>query len=309
MSTTSIPEKQVPGPDEIFLDHLGWFVPDIDHASLLFDKLGFLLTPYTVHMNEQPDGSRVPSGTANRCAMIQRGYLEILTRVPDVDSAITRQMDAGLARYTGLHLIAFTVADTADFTKILRESGFEPDPPVALRRPMTLDDGSEDIAAFSVVRLPSSAMAEGRVQVLSQDTPEVVWQSSLTCFENGAELLSGVLIVSVDPVEAVNRYQSFTGRLHQRWGSGYRIILDRGELVFCSPTDVAQFLPETDIPSLPFIAAVSIRSKDLELTRQFLNDAHITFRSSSPSRIVVDNHAGVGSAFVFHSNDTTPFSL
>ena len=98
MSTTSIPEKQVPGPGEIFLDHLGWFVPDIDHASLLFDKLGFLLTPYTVHMNEQPDGSRVPSGTANRCAMIQRGYLEILTRVPDVDSAITRQLDAGLAR-------------------------------------------------------------------------------------------------------------------------------------------------------------------------------------------------------------------
>jgi len=309
MSTTNIPEKQVPGPDEIFLDHLGWFVPDIDHASLLFDKLGFLLTPYTVHVNEQPDGSRVPSGTANRCAMIQRGYLEVLTRVSDVESAITQQMDAGLVRYTGLHLIAFTVSDTANFTNTLRQSGFNPDPPVALRRPMKLDDGSEENAEFSVVRLSSSAMAEGRVQVLSQDTPEIVWQPSLTCFENSAELLSGVLIVSADPVEAATRYQNFTGRQYQRWSPGYRIVLDRGELIFCNPFDAAQLLPEIDIPSLPFIAAVSIRSNDIERTRRFMDDAHIPLWPSNPSTVVVSSQAGVGAAFVFHSIGVMPFSL
>ena len=161
--------SQTPGQGEIFLDHVGWFVPDMD-AAAGHSKPWVSADAFTVHMNEQPDGSRVPSGTANRCAMIRRGYLEVLTRVPDIESVITQQMDAGLARYTGLHLIAFTVSDTDATTARLREQGFSPDPPVALRRPMPLDDGGEGTAAFSVIRLPNDAMLEGRVQVLSQDS-------------------------------------------------------------------------------------------------------------------------------------------
>ena len=134
---------QTPDGNQIFLDHVGWFVPDMDEASVAFGQLGFPLTPFNVHMNEQPDGSRVPSGTANRCAMIRRGYLEVLTRIPEVESAITKQMDDGLGRYTGLHLIAFTVADTEAVTRRLREAGFAPEAPIALRRPMPLDDGGD----------------------------------------------------------------------------------------------------------------------------------------------------------------------
>ena len=226
--------SQTPGQGEIFLDHVGWFVPDMDAAAAQFETLGFPLTPFTVHMNEQPDGSRVPSGTANRCAMIRRGYLEVLTRVPDIESAITQQMDAGLARYTGLHLIAFTVSDTDATTARLREQGFSPDPPVALRRPMPLDDGGEGTAAFSVIRLPNDAMSEGRVQVLSQDTPDVVWQPSVTADANGASMLSGILICAEDPAEAAGRYERFTGKKRRVSGDGYRIALDRGEIAICN---------------------------------------------------------------------------
>ena len=298
---------QTPGPGEIYLDHVGWFVPDMEAAAPKFEALGFPLTPFTVHMNEQPDGSRVPSGTANRCGMIRRGYLEVLTRVPDVESAITEQMDAGLARYTGLHLIAFTVSDTEATTAMLREHGFSPDPPVALRRPMPLDEGGEGTAAFSVIRLPNDAMAEGRVQVLSQDTPDVVWQPSVTADENGAAMLSGILICAADPNETAARYERFTGKERQAQGDGFRIALDRGEIAICTPDECAALIPAVEIPDLPFMAAVSIMSGDIVRTRAYLAEKDIQF--SGAERLVTDAAAGMGAHFVFHTPDREPFAL
>lgn len=300
---------QTPQPGQIFLDHVGWFVPDMDVASLSFNRLGFPLTPFTVHMNEQPDGSRVPSGTANRCAMIRRGYLEVLTRVPEVESAITEQMDAGLARYTGLHLIAFTVGDTDAATAQLREAGFAPEPPIALRRPMPLDDGGEGTAAFSVIRLPSDAMAEGRVQVLSQDTPDVVWQPSVTADENGLDMLSGLLICADDPEETAMRYERFTGKARRAQGRGYRIDLDRGSLTICTPEDCQILLPGITIPSMPFIAAVSIRSSDINVTRSFLAAADVPLLSDLSECVIVSPDAGMGACFALHTGRQDPFPL
>ncbi|MGB0631928.1 MAG: VOC family protein [Alphaproteobacteria bacterium] len=298
---------QTPGPGEIFLDHVGWFVPDMAAAAPKFETLGFPLTPFTVHMNEQPDGSKAPSGTANRCAMIRRGYLEVLTRIPDIDSAITQQLDAGLARYTGLHLIAFTVSDTEAATARLRENGFSPDPPVALRRPMPLDDGGEATAAFSVIRLPNDAMAEGRVQVLSQDTPDVVWQPSVTAEANGAAMLSGILICAADPAETAVRYERFTGKEARASGDGFRISLDRGELAICTREECAALIPGINIPDLPFMAAVSVVSRDVGQTREFLAANGIPLVSEGPHCVIVDADAGMGANFIFHAADRKPF--
>ncbi|MFT5488206.1 MAG: hypothetical protein ACI9JL_000551 [Paracoccaceae bacterium] len=302
-------DPQTPQAGQIFLDHVGWFVPDMAAAFGAFNRLGFPLTPFTVHMNEQPDGSRVPSGTANRCAMIRRGYLEVLTRVPEVESAITAQMDAGLARYTGLHLIAFTVGDTDAATEKLREAGFAPEPPIALRRPMPLDNGGEGTAAFSVIRLPSDAMAEGRVQVLSQDTPDVVWQPSVTADENGLDMLSGLLICADDPEEAALRYERFTGKPRQAQGKGFRIDLDRGRLTICDPADCKRLLPGIDIPSMPFIAAVSIRSADIDATRAFLAVADVPLIGDKDGCVIVSPDAGMGACFALHTGGQDPFPL
>ena len=51
MSKNTSLETQTPGSNEIYLDHVGWFVPDMDEASEVFQRLGFPLTPFTVHMN------------------------------------------------------------------------------------------------------------------------------------------------------------------------------------------------------------------------------------------------------------------
>lgn len=300
-------EAQTPSGDQIFLDHVGWFVPDMDAAAADFERLGFPMTPLTVHENERPDGSRGPSGSANRCAMIARGYLEVLVRMPGVDSPLARQMEDALSRYAGLHLIAFTVADAGVAVRRLRDAGFDPAPPVALRRKMPLDGGGDATAAFSVIRLPAGRMAEGRVQMLTQDTPDVVWQPSAIARENALDMLSGALVCSPDPAEAAARYARFTGRPTIRDGRRHRLALDRGEILFCDAEACRAILPGVSPPSMPFIAAVSIRSAELDATRSFLAGRGIPLLANQPARVVVRPCAGAGAAFVLHAGGADPF--
>ncbi|MEX2453519.1 MAG: VOC family protein [Rhodospirillaceae bacterium] len=303
-------EPQAPGEGQIYLDHVGWFVPDMDAAAAAFRRLGFPMSPFTVHTNEQPDGTRVPSGTANRCAMIARGYLEVLTDVPDVDTPLSSQLRGGLARYTGLHLIAFTVSDAEAATARLREAGFDPEPPVALRRAMPLDGGGEGTAAFSVVRLPPGAMAEGRIQILTQDTPDVVWQPSVTAHENGLDMLSGVLICTTDPEEAAGRYGRFTGKPVTPAPQGVRrVLLDRGEIAFCDRDCCGEILPGVVVPDVPFIAAVAIRSVDLSETRAWFARNDIALLADGAGRLVVSPSEMCGAALVAHDGEMRPFGI
>ena len=259
--------RQTPSPGEIFLDHIGWYVPDMAAASSAFERLGFRLTPFTPHGDEQPDGSRVPSGTANRCAMLERGYLEILTHVPALETLRARELRAGLARYTGLHLIAFTCADAEAESARLGTAGFAVQPTVRLRRPMPLDGGGEGTAAFSVVRLPPGAMPEGRVQLLTQDTPDIVWQPSMIARDNAVAALSGVVVVVGDPGEAVTRYARYLG---VPVPPGHTIRLGRGAISFMTEARFRAAGAGANVPSLPFIAAAILESRDFAVTREFL---------------------------------------
>ena len=278
-------------------------------ASKAFERLGFPLTRFTKHMNENPDGSREPSGTANRCAMINRGYLEVLTRVPGVTSAITDQMDACMKRYTGLHLIAFSVSDPDFHAKRLSESGFVVERPVALRRSMYSDQGKEVEAEFTVIRLRSEQMVEGRIQVLRHETPDFVWQRSLIATSNAAEKLSGIMICSNDISETAERYQRFTNRYSRTVNGGVDIFLDRGIVSIRTVEACRSSFPDIKIPSCPFIAATAIQSYDMAITLEFLTRQEIKLIKTSKNHVVVDPAFGAGAAFVFHAQGTAPFKM
>src|SRR3546814_951187 len=65
--------RQLPDRGEIFLDHLAHFVPSLDCAAAVLEKLGFRLTPFAAQRNRPPNGNE-PSGMANRCVMLREGY-------------------------------------------------------------------------------------------------------------------------------------------------------------------------------------------------------------------------------------------
>lgn len=307
MTAAALP-AQTPAGGQVFLDHVGWFVTDMDAAAEAFGRLGFPMTPLAVHADARTDGAKVPSGTSNRCAMIARGYLEVLVRTPGADTPLARQIDAALARREGLHLAAFSVADTASAAERLGAAGFAPAPPVALRRPMPLDGGGEGVAGFSVLRLARDDMPEGRVQILTHETPDVAWQPSATASANGADLLSGLLICAADADETAERYARFTGRPAGRDGGYRRIVLDRGEIAVADPAACRAVLPGIGVPPPPFMAAAAVRSADLGRTRAFLAERNVPLLADEPGRLVVRPEAGAGAAFVLHASGADPFA-
>lgn len=242
----------------------------------------------------------MPTGTANRCAMLGRGYLEILTDVDGLDTAFSRAHRAATARYEGLHLIAFAVDDIAAAAERLRDGGFAPRPVANLRRPMPLDSGGEGEGAFSVLRVPPGSMAEGRMQILRHETPDLVWQPSAIARDNAISGLSGVLVCTADPAEAAARHARFTGRA----ADGAGIALDRGRLDFVDPGGLARLLPGARPPGLPFIAAAILESADLAATRRFAETAGVPAAALPGGAIAIAPEFAMGAWLVVRAEGT-----
>jgi len=278
------------------LDHVAHFVPHIDAASSALEKLGFTLTPFSAHSHRsEPGGPLVPAGAGNRCVMLGRGYLEIVT--PTGDTAHAGQLRAAIKRYAGAHLIAFgTAAPEADHARI-RKSGFDPLPPVALQRQIGTESG-EGTVRFTVVRVPPGTMPEGRIQFCQQHTPELIWQRRWLDHPNRAAALSGVILRVADAQEAARRFARYTGLLAQVSGSVWRIDTARGRLLFLDRETLQRRLDVVP-PSLPWIAGCILESEDIAATGEFLRRARARVHILGNRRLMVKLSAAVGGIIIF----------
>lgn len=297
---------QTPSGAEVFLDHVGWFVPDMKAASRKMKRLGFVLTPFVAQHNANPEGGpAVPAGTGNSCAMLQRGYLEILSSMEGVSTQLSQQLDAAVARYTGVHLIAFSVADVKSTHAQLNSSGFKPLPPVHLRRPLELNDGTETEVEFTVLRVPPGTMEEGRIQMLRQETPDLVWQDHLIARENGIAALAGILLCVDDPAATAERFSRFIDR-SSVGGEAYRVIdLDRGRLGFASLNACQEMLSGIQVPTTPFMAAVALQSGDPSVARTLCEDGEIVLLPDGGDDMVrIHPDEAAGAAIVIFGPDS-----
>jgi hypothetical protein len=291
--------EQVPAPGQVFLDHVGWFVEDIEVAARTFDRLGFPLTPYSVHGDKDPvTGETKLVGSANRLAMLEVGYLEILTPVAGADTPVARHMRGELARHPGVHLVAFTVADADAEPARLAAAGFALSPTVNLRRTIEAEDGGEVEVAFTVVRPVLGSIPEGRMQVLTHHTPEHMWQRRYVAREADIAALTGVVFACADPAESAERLGRLTGRAPVAESDGSHVVtLDRGRLVFVKPTAGARLVGEPERPA-PLIAAVELASTDLARTERVLAARGVSLRRSVDGRLVVPAEDAAGTALL-----------
>ena len=308
MDHASVNVPQTPSGSEVFLDHVGWFVPDIGVLAGAMEKLGFIMTPFVAQQNADPKGGApVPAGTGNRCAMMQRGYLEFLAAVPGTETPLSQQLNAALDRYHGLHLVAFTIDDSAGAYERLSAGGFSPQDPVHLRRPLTLGDGSQAEVAFTVLRVPPEKMPEGRIQMLRQETPDLVWQNHIIARDNGVVALGGVILCVDNVDEASGRFSRFTGKDTAGTDDYQSLSLDRGRLGFATVTALTERLPGLDVPTTPFMATVCLESSDLGKTRSFLTQAGILTSPLSDYAFLVSPEDACGAAIIIYDeNDVWP---
>jgi hypothetical protein len=267
------PDRQLPSGEEIFLDHIGLFVPDVKAATEALVRAGFAPTPVSIQVNPDPDGGPPRlTGTGNVTAMLREGYVEVLFKT--ADTPLVAELETASGRYRGIHLVAFAVAEASAAHRRLAGQGFRVRPVVSMRRPVDVN-GVAGTAAFTLARVEPGEMPEGRVQILTHHTEEAVWQPRWLSHPNGALALVRLVIVVADLDEAAQRFSRFTGRAARRFAFGRSIALDRGRLELMTPDGFRQFLPEISVPAIPFMGACEIRVASLTTTRDILRNAQL----------------------------------
>jgi hypothetical protein len=188
--------------------------------------------------------------------MLAQGYIEVLFKTSA--TALADELERAMQRHCGLHLVAFAVADAAATHARAAAAGFRMRPLVHMQRPVATSSGA-GTAAFTVARVEAGAMAEGRIQMLTHHSEQMVWQPRWLSHPNGALALQGVIIAVENVEEAADRYARFTGREASVLPNGRSVELDRGRLDLVTRASFEQMLPGIEIPSLPFIGACEIR--------------------------------------------------
>jgi Glyoxalase-like domain len=275
-------DRQLPLGDEIFLDHVGHFVRDPQAASRALARAGFAPTPMSVQT--QPDTAGAPrlTGTGNVTAMLRRGYVEMLFKT--AETPLGGELDAAMARHTGVHLVAFSVVDAGSAHQRLQQTGFRVRPLVDMQRPVDTG-GKLGTAAFTVARLEPGEMPEGRIQLLTHRSEQMVWQPRWLSHPNGATGLTGVVIAVSDLDEATQRFERLTGRPPRVSPLAQSFDLDRGSVELVTASTFALICPQIPIPSLPFIGACSIEVGSLEVAERALRQGEIATQRMGASLV------------------------
>ncbi len=290
--------EQSPSGDQIFLDHLGYFVDDLDRAARDAERIGFHVSPVNVQMRFDQHGELVKTGTSNRLLMLGSGFLEILSATSD--TPLAAELLRALQRYQGLHLIAFTHADLNTERQRLTDGGFRMQSVVQLRRPVRTGPNQVEHTHIDVLRPEPGQMDEGRVQLLTNHTPELFWRPESTQHGNGATALTGVSLLVQDVAGVAARYSRYTARPAQVEGDRRVIRLDRGQLEFLPVQPPS--LPGA-VPASPYMFSASVAVGELDRTAATLRDRHVQPVLSSEREIWLTPADALGSYLRFHVDE------
>jgi hypothetical protein len=269
-------DRQLPAGDEIFLDHVGHFVRSAEAASRALERAGFAPTPPSIQVNPEVAVGTQLTGTGNVTAMFARGYVEVLFKT--ADTLLGREFETALARYAGVHLAAFAVADAEAAHHRLETDGFRVRPLTRMQRPVETEAG-DDVAAFTVARLAPEAMPEGRIQMLTHHSEAAVWQPRWLSQPNSARGLIDVVIAVADVGEAAARFARFTGRAAATLSLGAMLRLDRGGLLLITRDALAELLPELATAALPFMAGYAVAVRSLADVEAAMESGNLEWRA------------------------------
>jgi hypothetical protein len=268
------------------LDHVGVCARDAAALWGTYERLGFTLTPVA----HQSRGDQ-PLGTANRCAMLRRGYIELLAIL---DPALPDNgLGAMLDRFEGARILALGMQDSEGNLARLRRAGLDIPGIAPLSRPV---EPGGPLARFE--RLPLPEALEGRVQLVRHLTPEAIWQERWMAHPNGATELRAAIITANRPAESAARLSRLSGLpLEPDPAGGYALPLPDGARVrVLSPEVAAALLPGVVPPALPAVTAIVLGVADLDATRAALS---AVMRMETPAGLMVPPGEAAGCALVF----------
>jgi hypothetical protein len=277
------------------LDHVGFCTDAPQDLWAVYERLGFTLTPIARQSAARTQGGPVErTGIGNRCAMLRHGYLELLGILDP--SLFDRGIGNFIARYRGLHILAFGVNDAEAELPRLRRAGFDIPGVVPLQRPVDDDAPDGPLARFSRVPMPDAP--EGRLQLVQHLTPELIWQERWMDHANRAVALEAAILVVADPAEAGARLSRLTGGvLEPDPAGGFMLPFQQGRLRILPPMALEAVLPGVVAPTLPFIAGFVVRTDDGNAAARALLAGMET--REAPDGLMVPPELAGGAAMVF----------
>jgi hypothetical protein len=239
MAAARLRKRQVSG---IALDHVGVVTRDLAALAAQYEHLGFTLTP----LARQADGR-----IGNRCAMLHGSYVELLAVVDP--SAGSATLDRFLARYAGIHILAFAIDDQEAALTRLRRTGIEAPSVARFDRPIDDMDPAGPRARFELIQLPDQP--EGRINLVRHLMPEALWQERFLRHPNNAAALEDVVLAVAEPAETAARFSRLIGCVViPDPAGGFALDLARGR--------VRLLPPDADVSTVPRIAGLSVRTSD-----------------------------------------------
>ncbi|WP_431933540.1 VOC family protein [Nonomuraea jabiensis] len=281
------------------IDHSVLYTTDMDATARTYERLGFTLSPLSMHMgSDRPGGERKPMGAGNRCALFGRTYLELLGLFGDgsVDPWNIRPL---IAQYEGLHGCSFGCGDAETVEKRLREAGLSSSGVLPLQRDVETPDGVAT-ARFQAVHLDRALTPEGLIHIARHLTPELIHQPRYLEHANGATHLHSVLLV-VDDAEleaTVARYARTLGTEPVAEGPRHILPLTVGQMEIVAVSAFGEVLPGEPVPALPYFAGQAVAVKDVSTARTLVEGNGFTVHEL-PGGFFVGAREARGAAIAF----------
>ena len=163
-----------------------------------YERLGFTLTP----LARQTDGR-----IGNRCVMLRQSYIELLAVVDP--KARSETLERFLARYAGVHILAFSIADEAAELARLRRAAIDASAANQIERLVDAADPAGAKARFGLIALPDQP--EGRINLVRHYTADALWRADFLRHANHAATLAQVEIAVTAPIETAARLSPLVG--------------------------------------------------------------------------------------------------
>ncbi len=244
------------------IDHVAVAVADLTEANRRFARLGFI---------PSPAGSHPEWGTANRCLMFARDYVELLAAT-GAGAGAERVRAHLAARGEGMMGVALGSRDATRSAESLNRAGVAAGRPTALSRQLDGPEG-EVTPRFTVVDLPPEATPGLPAFLCQHLTPELLRRPEWLAHPNGA---IGIVSLTV----LVEQPEALMGIYDKVFGPGAATPTDemvtvhsgRGLLFLVTADGFDHLHPDMvmDLPSPPALVALSIAVEDLDLAHGLL---------------------------------------
>jgi catechol 2,3-dioxygenase-like lactoylglutathione lyase family enzyme len=259
------------GSPPLSLDHVGIIVQDLDEGAARWNRLGFRLSPRSPQMGLATSGRFEPWATANHCAVLERGYLELIgVHRPECPNPWA----SFLERFEGGHIAALRCTDAERAYAALAQRSEDFDPPVPRRRaaPWHTDgDWHSREMRFRNIFSRDARVPECRYIVIEHETPEVVWQPVLMTHPNGASGLASIAYAADDPEPILRRLETLCEVSRSEEAGSHRVRLpDGGTLEVLESAAFAGRYPGAERPPSPSIVGIGVTVDDIARTEDWL---------------------------------------